>query len=158
MRLIGLFNIYNALAAAASALLSGVSLADIQKSLEAARSIPGRFEQVSQATDYSVIVDYAHTPDSLENVLQTVQSFVKGHIFVVVGCGGDRDATKRPLMAQIAVQYADYPVFTSDNPRTEEPASIIRDMEKGVVDHDYVAIVDRREAITYAISEASLMM
>ncbi|HET7656673.1 MAG TPA: UDP-N-acetylmuramoyl-L-alanyl-D-glutamate--2,6-diaminopimelate ligase [Bacillales bacterium] len=154
LNLIGLFNVYNVLAAAAACLVSGVSFESVCKSLEDAIGVPGRFEVVDEGQPYTVIVDYAHTPDSLENVLKTVRQFANGRIYAVVGCGGDRDRTKRPLMAQIAVQYADKAVFTSDNPRSEDPESIIRDMEEGVKTADYVSIPDRTEAIQYAINEA----
>ncbi|HET7580661.1 MAG TPA: UDP-N-acetylmuramoyl-L-alanyl-D-glutamate--2,6-diaminopimelate ligase [Bacillales bacterium] len=155
LKLIGLFNVYNALAAAAAGLVSGVSLDRVKTSLEEATGVPGRFEVVDEGQPYTVIVDYAHTPDSLENVLMTVKQFAKGRIFAVAGCGGDRDPSKRPLMAQIAVQYADVPVFTSDNPRSEDPGLIIRDMEEGVPEAHYVSIPDRSEAIHFAVEEAS---
>ncbi|HEX6922620.1 MAG TPA: UDP-N-acetylmuramoyl-L-alanyl-D-glutamate--2,6-diaminopimelate ligase [Bacillales bacterium] len=154
MPLIGLFNVYNALGAATASLLSGISLSEVKASLEEASGVPGRFEVVDEGQSFTVIVDYAHTPDSLENVLTTVRQFAKGRIFVVVGCGGDRDRSKRPIMAQMAVKYADVSVFTSDNPRSEEPQAIIRDMEDGVKGESFVSIPDRAEAIQYAVSEA----
>lgn len=153
--LIGLFNVYNALAAAAASLVSGVSFEQVVRSLESAQGVPGRFEVVDEGQPYTVIVDYAHTPDSLENVLTTARQFAKGRIFAVIGCGGDRDRSKRPLMAQMAVKYADVPVFTSDNPRSEQPETIIRDMEDGVRESRFVSIPDRSEAIHYAIDEAA---
>jgi UDP-N-acetylmuramoyl-L-alanyl-D-glutamate--2,6-diaminopimelate ligase len=153
-KLIGLFNVYNILAAAAACLVSGISLEKVKMSLEAASGVPGRFEVVDEGQPYTVIVDYAHTPDSLENVLTTVRQFAKGRIFAVAGCGGDRDRSKRPLMAQIAVKYADVPVFTSDNPRSEDPVAILRDMEGGVQGEHFISIPDRAEAIRYAINEA----
>ncbi|HET7522393.1 MAG TPA: UDP-N-acetylmuramoyl-L-alanyl-D-glutamate--2,6-diaminopimelate ligase [Bacillales bacterium] len=155
MPLIGLFNVYNALAAASSALLSGISLDRVKESLESVSGVPGRFEVVGEGHPFTVIVDYAHTPDSLENVLSTVRQFARGRVFAVVGCGGDRDHTKRPLMAQVAVKYSDVAVFTSDNPRNEDPLAIIRDMEKGVNGEAFVSIPDRSEAIHYAVGEAS---
>lgn len=154
LNLIGLFNVYNVLAAAAACLVSGIPFNQVCKSLEGATGVPGRFEVVDEGQPYTVIVDYAHTPDSLENVLKTVKQFAKGRIFALVGCGGDRDRTKRPLMAQIAVKYADHTVLTSDNPRSEDPEAIIRDMEEGVKDADYISIPDRTEAILHAIAEA----
>lgn len=156
LKLIGLFNVYNALAAAAACLVSGISLEKVKSSLEAESGIPGRFEVVDEGQPYTVIVDYAHTPDSLENVLTTIRQFAKGRIFAVAGCGGDRDRSKRPLMAQIAVKYADVPVFTSDNPRSEDPKAILRDMEEGVRGEHFVSIPDRAEAIRYAINEADV--
>ncbi|HET7628793.1 MAG TPA: UDP-N-acetylmuramoyl-L-alanyl-D-glutamate--2,6-diaminopimelate ligase [Bacillales bacterium] len=153
--LVGMFNVYNALAAASAALFSGLSLDTIKASLENERGVPGRFELVEEGQSYAVIVDYAHTPDSLENVLKTAKAFASGRIIVVVGCGGDRDPSKRPLMARIAVKYGDMAVFTSDNPRTEDPQAILKDMERGVKDNSYVSIVNRKEAIEYAIRQAS---
>ncbi|HEU5139822.1 MAG TPA: UDP-N-acetylmuramoyl-L-alanyl-D-glutamate--2,6-diaminopimelate ligase [Bacillales bacterium] len=154
LKLIGLFNVYNALAAAAASLLSGLSLSQVKASLEEAGGVPGRFEVIDEGQPFTVIVDYAHTPDSLENVLATVQQFAKGRIFAVIGCGGDRDRTKRPIMAQKSVEYADISVFTSDNPRSEEPEAIIHDMEDGVRGERFVSISDRTEAIHYAVEEA----
>jgi UDP-N-acetylmuramoyl-L-alanyl-D-glutamate--2,6-diaminopimelate ligase len=154
MQLIGKFSVYNVLASIAASLVSGISLPQIIKSIEEVKGVPGRFELVNAGQDFAVIVDYAHTPDSLENVLKTVKQFAERNIYVVVGCGGDRDRTKRPLMAQIACQYATHPIFTSDNPRSEDPLQIIRDMEEGVKGKQFKSIVDRREAISYAINKA----
>lgn len=153
MKLVGMFNVYNVLAAAAASLVSGVSLDSIKYSLERMAPVPGRLEIVDEGQDFSVIVDYAHTPDSLFNVLKTIKQFAKGKVFVVVGCGGDRDKKKRPLMAEISVKYADEAIFTSDNPRSEDPHEIIRDMTHNL-QGDYIAIIDRKEAIDYAIQQA----
>jgi UDP-N-acetylmuramoyl-L-alanyl-D-glutamate--2,6-diaminopimelate ligase len=156
LNLIGKFSVYNALAAVAACLLSEVPLQKIVNSLEAVTGVPGRFETVDVGQDFTVIVDYSHTPDSLENVLRTIKEFAKGKVTAIVGCGGDRDKTKRPIMASIAVQLADEAVFTSDNPRSEDPMSILKDMEEGVdADACYVTIPDRKEAIEYAVSKAS---
>ncbi|WP_027408229.1 UDP-N-acetylmuramoyl-L-alanyl-D-glutamate--2,6-diaminopimelate ligase [Anoxybacillus tepidamans] len=154
-KLIGRFNVYNVLAAAAACLVSGIALSTIVEAIEELSGVPGRFETVDEGQDFTVIVDYAHTPDSLENVLKTIRQFARGRVCVVIGCGGDRDRTKRPLMAQIAVQYADTAIFTSDNPRSERPEDILKDMENGVVGQRYVSIVDRKEAIRYAVHNAS---
>ena len=157
LRLTGKFNVYNALAATAACLVEGVTLEGIKQSLEAITGVDGRFESVQAGQDFAVIVDYSHTPDSLENALKTVREFAKGKVYCLVGCGGDRDRTKRPLMAGIAVQYADLAVLTSDNPRTEEPERILDDMEAGVKGTDperYVRITDRTEAIRYAVERA----
>lgn len=157
LQLIGKFSVYNALAALTTCLLAGVPLEDIKKGLESVTGVSGRFERVDEGQNFTVLVDYAHTPDSLENVLQTVQGFAEGRIWCVVGCGGDRDRTKRPLMAQIAARYSDMAIFTSDNPRTEDPVRILDDMVAGLSDADrdrYTTIVERREAIHYAIREA----
>jgi len=153
-KLIGRFSVYNILAAVAACLVSGVPLAAIIEAVEQVQGVPGRFEVVDGGQDFTVIVDYAHTPDSLENVLRTIRQFAKSNVYVVVGCGGDRDKTKRPIMAQIAAKYADVPIFTSDNPRSEDPAAILQDMEEGVKGKQFVSIVDRKEAIYHAISQA----
>ncbi|MGV3466945.1 MAG: UDP-N-acetylmuramoyl-L-alanyl-D-glutamate--2,6-diaminopimelate ligase [Heyndrickxia sp.] len=155
LQLIGKFSVYNILAAISVGYVLNIPLDSIIQSVEKVKGVSGRFELVDAGQHFPIIVDYAHTPDSLENVLKTVQQFAKKRIFVVVGCGGDRDKTKRPVMAQIACKYATYPIFTSDNPRSENPESIIEDMEEGVKGHSYVKIVDRKEAINYAIREAS---
>jgi len=157
LRLMGKFNVYNALAATAVALAEGIPLTEIKHSLEAIQGVNGRFETVDAGQPYTVIVDYSHTPDSLENALQTVKEFAKGRIFCLIGCGGDRDRTKRPIMAQIATKYADISVLTSDNPRSEEPTAILADMKAGltaVPEERYREIADRREAIHYAINQA----
>jgi UDP-N-acetylmuramoyl-L-alanyl-D-glutamate--2,6-diaminopimelate ligase len=157
LRLIGKFNVYNALAAIAVTLAEGVQLSDIKASLEAVTGVSGRFESVDAGQPFTVVVDYSHTPDSLENALVTVKEFAKGRIFCIVGCGGDRDRTKRPIMAQIATKYADLAVLTSDNPRSEEPQAILDDMLAGLADvatDRYTTFVDRREAIRFAVSQA----
>lgn len=155
-KLIGKFNVYNMLAATAAALASNVPLDTIKVALESVSGIKGRFEPVLAKQHYAVIVDYAHTPDSLDNVLETIKGFAKQKIYVVVGCGGDRDQTKRPLMAQIAAKYADQAIFTSDNPRTEDPDKIVSDMIAGLNEnvHNYKIIMDRSKAITDAINMA----
>ncbi|TMU87876.1 UDP-N-acetylmuramoyl-L-alanyl-D-glutamate--2,6-diaminopimelate ligase [Bacillus sp. BHET2] len=154
LKLAGQFNVYNALAAIATASAAGISIEDSICSLEMAQGVRGRFETVSEGQPFSVIVDYAHTPDGLKNVLETIQTITKGKVIVVVGCGGDRDKIKRPIMAEIACDYGDYAIFTSDNPRTEAPHKILHDMESGVVGKHYQLIVDRKDAIKEAISLA----
>jgi UDP-N-acetylmuramoyl-L-alanyl-D-glutamate--2,6-diaminopimelate ligase len=157
LRLIGKFNVYNVLAAISVALAEGIPLAQIKKSVESVSGVNGRFEPVNAGQPFAVIVDYAHTPDSLENVLKTIQEFAKKRVFCVVGCGGDRDRGKRPLMARIAATYSDRVFLTSDNPRTEDPQRILEDMLAGIKDVDpgrYQVIVDRKEAIEKAIQEA----
>lgn len=155
IQLIGKFSVYNVLAGIATAFVSGIPMEKILESIESVKGVDGRFELVNAGQQYTVIVDYAHTPDSLENVLKTIQSFADKKIFVIVGCGGDRDKTKRPLMADIACRYATNPIFTSDNPRSEDPISILRDMEEGVRGKSYITIPDRKEAIVTAINQAS---
>jgi UDP-N-acetylmuramoyl-L-alanyl-D-glutamate--2,6-diaminopimelate ligase len=155
IQLIGKFSIYNVLASVAASLVSGISIEQIIRSIENVKGVAGRVELVNAGQNFTVIVDYAHTPDSLENVLKTIQQFAKRKIFVVVGCGGDRDRTKRPLMAKIACQYATDPIFTSDNPRSEDPLAILREMEEGVHSENYLVIPDRKEAIATAVQNAS---
>jgi UDP-N-acetylmuramoyl-L-alanyl-D-glutamate--2,6-diaminopimelate ligase len=154
LQLIGKFSVYNVLAAITTCLLSGLELDQIVRSLETVRGVPGRFEPVIEGQEFTVIVDYAHTPDSLENVLRTIKEFSKGKVIVVVGCGGDRDKTKRPLMAGIAVDLAEEAIFTSDNPRSEDPLQILKDMEEGVDEGNYITIPDRKKAIEYAVGKA----
>lgn len=152
--LIGLFNVYNMLAASSAAIAMGVPLTVIKEALESMYGVDGRFEQVVEGQGFGVIVDYAHTPDSLENVLQTIRAFSTQKVYVVVGCGGDRDRAKRPLMANMALQYADLALFTADNPRTEDPDTILEDMIKGQEQHHYEVIPDRKAAIQHAIELA----
>lgn len=154
IQLIGKFSIYNVLASIAATLVSGIDPEGIIRSIESVKGVAGRFELVNAGQNFTAIVDYAHTPDSLENVLNTVRQFATGKIFVVVGCGGDRDRTKRPLMAKIACQYATDPIFTSDNPRSEDPLAILKDMEAGVQGEKYTVIPDRKQAIEKAIESA----
>ncbi len=153
IKLTGKFSVYNALAAIGACLANGLPLDHILTSLEQIEGVPGRFELVDEGQNYPVIVDYAHTPDSLENVLQTVKDMAIGKVFAVVGCGGDRDRTKRPLMAKIASQLADTAVLTSDNPRSEDPERILDDMVEGI-EGEYVRITDRAEAIRYCVEHA----
>lgn len=154
LKLIGLFSVYNVLAAITTSIISGIPIAPIITAVEKVKGVPGRFEIVNQGQNFTVIVDYAHTPDSLENVLKTVKQFSKGKIFVIIGCGGDRDRSKRPIMAKIATKLADVPIFTSDNPRSEDPIQILKEMEAGVEGESYITIPDREKAIFYAISNA----
>lgn len=154
MKLIGLFSVYNALAAITFALRENIEPMIIKKALEKVAGVPGRFEQINSGQEFSVIVDYAHTPDGLENILKTSKQIVENRIITVFGCGGDRDKTKRPLMGKIAAQYSDFCIVTSDNPRTEDPQAIIDDIVPGlnmVKDSRYAVIVDRKEAIRHAI-------
>lgn len=152
--LLGRFNVYNVLAAAAACLAAGASFEDTASGIERLEGVRGRFEPVIAGQSYSVIVDYAHTPDSLENVLKTCRGMTENKLFVVVGCGGDRDKTKRPKMAKIAVSLADEAIFTSDNPRSEDALSILKDMEEGVPGAYYHSISNREQAIFFAIANA----
>ena len=155
LKMIGKFSVYNALAAMTTCLVDGLPLDAIIESLENVDGVSGRFEPVDAGQPFTVIVDYAHTPDSLENVLLTVKEFVLGEIYVVVGCGGDRDKTKRPVMAKIANDLGNHVILTSDNPRSEDPLQIIKDMEEGLTENSsHVSIVDRKNAISYAVGKA----
>lgn len=154
MKLIGRFSVYNALAAIAYALKEGIKPQVIKTAMEKVEGVAGRFEQVDCGQDFTVIVDYAHTPDGLENILRTAKEVLENRLITVFGCGGDRDKTKRPIMGKIAAQYSDFSIVTSDNPRSEEPESIIDDIIPGlkeVENSHYAKIVDRREAIHQAI-------
>ncbi|MEK4030285.1 UDP-N-acetylmuramoyl-L-alanyl-D-glutamate--2,6-diaminopimelate ligase [Pseudobacillus sp. FSL P4-0506] len=153
-KLAGKFNVYNVLAALAAAYAGGVEVETAVRAIERIEGVAGRFELVTNDQGIAVIVDYAHTPDSLVNVLKTVQPLTEGRMFAIVGCGGDRDRTKRPIMASVACKYATNAIFTSDNPRSEDPATILNDMEAGVTGELYEVIPDRREAIFYAIEHA----
>ncbi|MCP3742685.1 UDP-N-acetylmuramoyl-L-alanyl-D-glutamate--2,6-diaminopimelate ligase [Rossellomorea sp. BNER] len=157
LKLSGQFNVYNALAAIASSYVAGIPLPSILSAIEEIKGVSGRFELVDVGQEYSVIVDYAHTPDGLENVLKTIKTVTTGKIITVVGCGGNRDTLKRPIMANVACRYSQKVFFTSDNPRNENPRSIIDDMLKGINQEEiekYEVILDRKEAIFSAVSNA----
>ncbi len=159
LKMIGKFSVYNALAAITVALIEDISLVEIKKSIEDISGVDGRFELVNLNQDFTVIVDYAHTPDGLENVLKTIKEFVSGKVYCVFGAGGDRDKIKRPLMGKIAVESSDVVIVTSDNPRSENPEEIIKDIVAGIeeiknMQSVYITITDRRKAIEYAINNA----
>jgi UDP-N-acetylmuramoyl-L-alanyl-D-glutamate--2,6-diaminopimelate ligase len=149
----GRFNVYNVTGAAVAALVLGVDPDAIAAAICGARPIPGRFEPVDEGQGFAVVVDYAHTPDSLDNLLRAARALVEGRLIVVFGCGGDRDRGKRPLMGEIAARRADVAIVTSDNPRSEDPEAIIRDVLAGA-GGSAEAIVDRREAIGSAVEQA----
>ena len=149
----GDFNIANALAAAACGLGMGLSLDQVAERLATAPQVPGRMERLS-TSPCVVLRDYAHTPDALERVLETLRPLTSGRLIVLFGCGGDRDKGKRPIMGRIAAEHADLAFVSSDNPRTEDPERIIDDIVAGMGGVKYVRIADRREAITRAIDEA----
>lgn len=152
----GKFSVENALAALGMVLQAGMSLADAAKALATANGVKGRVEVVPTDTDYTVLIDYAHTPDGVENVLRAVRGFAKGRVIALFGCGGDRDRTKRPKMGKIAVDLADFCVVTSDNPRMEDPQAIIDDILEGMkgTKTPMQVIVDRTEAIHWAMAHA----
>ncbi len=152
----GEFSVYNALCAIGIALSCGIDISAIKEALLSALGVKGRAEIVKTNTDYTVLIDYAHTPDGIENILKTVKGFARGRTVIVFGCGGDRDNTKRPIMGRIAGELADFCVVTSDNPRTEDPMKIISMIEEGVKKSgaDYVVIESRFDAIKYAMDNA----
>ena len=153
----GRFTVYNAITVLGIASQLGISLQTAASALATAEGVRGRVEVVpTPGKPYTVLLDYAHTPDGLENVLTSVRDFCKGNLIVVFGCGGDRDPIKRPIMGHIGVSLADFAVITSDNPRNEDPMTIISDILKGVEDTDgeYIVIENRRKAIQYAMDKA----
>jgi len=151
--LIGTFNVENALAASAVALSHGTPLNDVANRLAQAPQVAGRLERVTDSP-FRVLIDYAHTPDALERVLQTLRPLTRGTLSVVFGAGGDRDRTKRPKMGAAAAKYADHVVVTSDNPRTEDPESIIDDIVPGLGEAPYIRLANRREAVRHALAAA----
>ena len=154
--LVGRPHVYNILCAAACAHALGIGLEVIAGALKTCAGAPGRFERVAHEGDFAVVVDYAHTDDALRNVLRTARDVAKGRVITVFGCGGDRDRTKRAAMGEAAASLSDVVFVTSDNPRTEDPEAILRDVEVGLraVGKPYMKLVDRREAINRAIGEA----
>ncbi len=159
-RLIGTFNAYNLLAIYGVAIELGLEELDVLRLISELESVSGRFQYVISETKITAIIDYAHTPDALKNVLDTINSIrtKNEQLITVVGCGGDRDRLKRPVMAQIASELSDKVIFTSDNPRSEDPEDIITEMEKGVAPQDYkktVSIIDRLQAIKSACQVAN---
>lgn len=153
----GKFNVYNCLAAFCVGLKEGVPPALLSSALKGVKGVPGRFELVDEGQDFTVIVDYAHTPDGLKNVLKTARGITSGRLITVFGCGGDRDQGKRPLMGRLSGDISDYTVITSDNPRSEDPEKIIEQIEDGIRenrDTRYTTIIDRYEAIRHAVHSA----
>lgn len=153
-KLVGTFNIYNILAAVAVSWSEGFDLETIKKGLEENIKVSGRFELVDKGQDFSVVVDYAHTPDGIENVLKLAQDLKPHRVITVFGCGGDRDKEKRPIMGEIVSRFSDHFVITADNPRNEDPQRIADDIKRGIQHKDYEEIPDRYEAIKYALKEA----
>lgn len=151
----GNYNVYNALGAIAVCLNQGVALESIKLGLQKVQ-VPGRCELVASNLNlgFEILLDYAHTPDGLENILKTAREFTKGKLISVFGCGGDRDKTKRSIMGRIGSELSDISLITSDNPRTEEPLEIINDVVKGIAKHNFEIIENRREAIKRAIEIA----
>ena len=161
LNITGLFNVYNTLAAIAVAVSEGIEIQTIVDALNDFKAVCGRFELVNGQQPFAVAVDYAHTPDGLENILQTAREVAKNKIIIVFGCGGDRDRTKRPIMGEIAAQYADTIIVTSDNPRSEDPEKILDDIQPGIEKQlkqksgaEFLRIADRAQAIEKAIEKA----
>lgn len=152
----GEFSVYNAMTAFGVCVAAGLSPEAAAEGLCCAKGVKGRVEVVPTGKDFTILIDYAHTPDALENVLKTVKGFAKGRVVAVFGCGGDRDKTKRPIMGSIAAKCADVCIVTSDNPRTEDPDAIIADILEGMKGNEdkTVKVTLREEAIKYAIDHA----
>ena len=152
----GKFSVYNALTALGWIIAAEIPVERAIEALTFAKGVMGRCETVYTNTDYTVIIDYAHTPDGLENIISTVKEFCEGRVITLFGCGGDRDRTKRSIMGRVAAELSDYCIVTSDNPRTEEPMKIIEDIMVGVRETgcEHIIIENRKEAIGYALSFA----
>jgi UDP-N-acetylmuramoyl-L-alanyl-D-glutamate--2,6-diaminopimelate ligase len=156
MSLPGRFNVYNALAAASACIAEGVHLNVIKQGLENVKSVAGRSEVIDSGRGFTIMIDYAHTPDGLKNILKTIREYAKAKVITVFGCGGDRDKTKRPEMGEIAGKLSDFCFVTSDNPRTEDPEAIINDILPGIkkTSVPYEVVTDRKEAIKRSINKA----
>ena len=150
----GKFTVYNSLAATSAALATGLGCDAVIKGFASTHRIQGRIDRVDIDAPYSVIIDFAHTPDAMENVINTVRGFVEGRIITLFGCGGDRDRTKRPIMGKIATKMSDKVIVTSDNSRSEKKEDIINDILAGIEKDNYTVITDRREAIHSAMDMA----
>lgn len=154
-KLVGRYNLYNALAASAAALAGGLGLDDVAAGLANAQVVPGRLERVDSSAPFSIFIDFAHTPDALRRTIETLRETGRGKILVLFGCGGDRDRGKRPLMGEAVTSLADYAVLTSDNPRSENPARIIDDVRPGLKGGAKVEIIeDRKEAVAHILNQA----
>lgn len=154
LKLLGKFNIYNLLGAIGAVKLLGIRDDEIINKIKNISGAPGRFEPVKINADFSVIIDYAHTPDALKNILDSVNELKSGKVISIFGCGGDRDAKKRPIMAKIAEDNSDLTILTSDNPRTENPNEIVKDAQKGFQKTNHLIEIDREKAIFIAVQKA----
>lgn len=152
----GLFTVYNAIGACSAAYALNIDTSIVKRGLSGLPGVPGRFEIVREINEFTVIVDYAHTPDALENILNSAKKFKENRIITVMGCGGDRDKSKRPIMGEICGNLSDISIITSDNPRTENPKSIIKMIKEGIdkTDGEYLIVEDRKEAIRAALKLA----
>jgi UDP-N-acetylmuramoyl-L-alanyl-D-glutamate--2,6-diaminopimelate ligase len=153
--LVGMPNVYNIALAVVAALQMEIKQSVIQKAIREFQPVEGRLQMIKMGQDFSVVIDYAHTPDALQNAILAMRPLTKGRLITVFGCGGNRDRGKRPLMGEIATELSDLVIVTSDNPRNEPPAEIIKDIVKGIKKKNYMIIEDRREAIFKAVSIAS---
>ena len=152
--LVGEYNVYNMLAAAAASYVQGINPDKIKKGIEHLKCVPGRLEKISLGQDYSIFIDYAHTEDALHNVMTAIRNTCDAKIICVFGCGGDRDASKRAKMGQVASTLADFTVVTSDNPRSENPQTIINQIVEGFETESYKTVVNREEGIREALAMA----
>lgn len=152
----GRFSVYNSLCAASCALALGISFEQVLMAISKSQGVKGRIEVVPCDRDFTIIIDYAHSPDGLENIISSLKEIAKGRVVTLFGCGGDRDKTKRPKMGKIAAELSDYCIVTSDNPRSENPSAIIQDILEGMkgVKTPYTVVENRKEAIAYAIEHA----
>ena len=153
----GLFSVHNALTAISVCMETGITLSDVAAALATAEGVKGRVETVPTGKDYTIIIDYSHKPDALENVLRTLRPVTRGRLITLFGCGGDRDRKKRPIMGKVAAEFSDFVIVTSDNPRTENPDAIISEITEGLRTSStpYCVLTDRIEAIHYAIDNAT---
>ena len=150
-----MFSVYNALASAACLLTLGFPFEQVVKAFAHTQGVKGRAEVVPTNRDFTMVIDYAHTPDGLDNICRTLKECAKGRLLVLFGCGGDRDKGKRPKMAAMAAKYGDVVIVTSDNPRTEDPQAILRDVTAGLPsDCEHIVIENRIEAISWAMHHA----
>jgi UDP-N-acetylmuramoyl-L-alanyl-D-glutamate--2,6-diaminopimelate ligase len=152
--LVGRYNIYNILAAISWGISENLRIQDIKSAIEKFKNVPGRLQRIGCKKGFSVFVDYAHTPDALFNVISALRQLVKGKIIVIFGCGGERDKLKRPKMGRVVSQLADYAIITSDNPRSECPDEIIKDIQKGIAKNNYCLVPERSSAIRRGLSLA----
>lgn len=152
----GRFSVYNSLCAVSCALALGISFEQVLMAISKSKGVKGRIEVVPCDRDFTIIIDYAHSPDGLENIISSLKEIAKGRVVTLFGCGGDRDKTKRPKMGKIAAELSDYCIVTSDNPRSENPSAIIQDILEGMkgVKTPYTVVENRKEAIAYAIEHA----
>lgn len=152
----GRFSVYNSLCAASVALTLGIGFNDVLSAISKSIGVKGRIEVVPTNTDYTIIIDYAHSPDGLENIISSLREIAQGRVVTLFGCGGDRDRTKRPKMGKIAAELSDFCIVTSDNPRSENPSDIINDILEGMkgISTPYVVVENRREAIRWATENA----